>query len=220
RGDHLLHRGARFHDPAALHLFRGEAGCIAGDQRAVDADPGGDRRRADPGGLGAPVGREPCQARGRRRGPRGTRRTGTDGGRWHMKTGGLRRPAALPVVSLLAAALLLAACGSGGAGGGSAGGGERVLNVFNWSEYLPDSVLAAFEAEFGVRVNYDVYSSNEELMAKLQAGGQGLYDVAVPSDFTAATMIELGLVEPLDFDRLPNVTQYLVDDLRDPVYAP
>lgn len=137
-----------------------------------------------------------------------------------MKTGGLRRPAALPVVSLLAAALLLAACGSGGAGGGSAGGGERVLNVFNWSEYLPDSVLAAFEAEFGVRVNYDVYSSNEELMAKLQAGGQGLYDVAVPSDYTAATMIELGLVEPLDFDRLPNVTQYLVDDLRDPVYDP
>lgn len=137
-----------------------------------------------------------------------------------MRSSLLSRAAVLPVAVVLLAALTLAACGGGARPATDGAGGDAVLNVFNWSEYMPDSVLAKFEEEFGVRVNYDVYSSNEELLAKLQAGGQGLYDVAVPSDFTVATMIELGLLEPLDLERLPNVTQYAVDNLLDPVYDP
>src|SRR5690606_4042952 len=196
RRDHLLHGRTRGDDPAPLHFLFGAAGRFAGDQRPVDADPADHRRRPDPGGSRAPVGVGCCGARGWSRRPRGTREPGEDGRRRAVRSSLLSRAAVLPVAVVLLAALTLAACGGGARPATDGAGGDAVLNVFNWSEYMPDSVLAKFEEEFGVRVNYDVYSSNEELLAKLQAGGQGLYDVAVPSDFTVATMIELGLLEP------------------------
>src|SRR5208282_2215722 len=63
-----------------------------------------------------------------------------------------------------------------------------VLNVYNWAEYLPDGVLAAFEKETGIKVRYDTYDSNEVLNAKLVAGKTG-YDVVVPSANWAALQI-------------------------------
>lgn len=57
---------------------------------------------------------------------------------------------------------------------------EKVLNVYNWSDYIADDTIANFEKETGIHVNYDVYDSNEILEAKLLAGNSG-YDVVVPS---------------------------------------
>ncbi len=78
------------------------------------------------------------------------------------------------------------------------------LNFYNWSYYIADETIPGFEEEFGVRVRYDNFSSNDELLAKLQAGGSG-YDLIVPSDYMVEIMIRQGLLEELNFDNIPNI---------------
>lgn len=99
---------------------------------------------------------------------------------------------------LLAAALLLTlpACGGEGSGG-------NVVNVFNWGEYIDESIFADFEAQTGVKVNYQTYDSNEALYGKLAGGATG-YDVIIPSDYMIGQMIEEDMLEPLNFDNIPN----------------
>ena len=68
---------------------------------------------------------------------------------------------------------------------GAAHAQERVLNIYNWSDYIDESILKDFTAETGIKVVYDVFDSNEVLETKLLAGGSG-YDVVVPTGtFTA-----------------------------------
>jgi spermidine/putrescine-binding protein len=77
------------------------------------------------------------------------------------------------------------------------------LNLYGWSDYIPQKMLDDFTAKYGVKVNYDTYSSNEEMLAKLQAGASG-YDIAIPSDYTVAIMIKQGMLEPVDTSQIPN----------------
>ena len=98
---------------------------------------------------------------------------------------------------VLVLAVLLAACGGG------SGAEEKVVNLYAWSEYIPQALLDNFTAKTGIQVNYDTYSSNEELLAKLQAGAAG-YDVIIPSDYTVSIMVISGLVEKLDSSKIPN----------------
>ncbi|MDI3480771.1 MAG: spermidine/putrescine transport system substrate-binding protein potC [Tepidanaerobacteraceae bacterium] len=81
----------------------------------------------------------------------------------------------------------------------------KELNFFNWSEYMPDSVLKKFQEEYGIKVNYSTYSSNEEMLAKIMAGGTGQYDLAVASDYMVATMIHQSLLEKIDKDKITNL---------------
>jgi spermidine/putrescine-binding protein len=81
--------------------------------------------------------------------------------------------------------------------------GQKTLHYFTWSDYVGPELLAEFERRYGVHVVVDTFSSNEELLAKLQGGATG-YDVTVPSDFMAAIMIQQGLVAELDPTKLPN----------------
>ena len=81
--------------------------------------------------------------------------------------------------------------------------GQKTLHYFTWSDYVGPELLAEFERRHGVHVVVDTFSSNEELLAKLQGGATG-YDVTVPSDFMAAIMIQQGLVAELDATMLPN----------------
>ena len=60
---------------------------------------------------------------------------------------------------------------------------SKELNLYAWTDYVPQQMLDEFTAKYGIKVNYDTYSSNEEMLAKLQAGASG-YDVSVPSDYT------------------------------------
>ncbi|MGI5977291.1 MAG: extracellular solute-binding protein [Candidatus Limivicinus sp.] len=95
------------------------------------------------------------------------------------------------------------------------GGNTRVLNVYNWGEYVSDGsgdsldTIKAFEEwyeeEYGekVRVNYSTYSSNEDMYAKLSKGAVS-YDVIVPSDYMIARMKSENMLLPLDFDNIPN----------------
>ena len=79
----------------------------------------------------------------------------------------------------------------------------KVLNVYNWSDYIADDTIKNFEKETGIKVNYDNYDSNEVLMAKLVAGNTG-YDIVVPSSHFAKLQIEGGLLQKLDRSKLTN----------------
>jgi len=85
------------------------------------------------------------------------------------------------------------------------GGGpeEKKLNLFNWAEYVAKSTIPSFEEKTGIQVTQDFFSSNEDLLGKLQAGATG-YDVIVPSDYMVAIMIKSDIVQPLDKAKIPN----------------
>jgi spermidine/putrescine-binding protein len=80
---------------------------------------------------------------------------------------------------------------------------ERALAIYNWSDYIGDDTVAGFEREFGVRVTYDTYESNEELLAKLQAGAAG-YDLVCPTGYAVTVLRALDLLAPLDRSLLDN----------------
>ena len=80
---------------------------------------------------------------------------------------------------------------------------EPVLNVYNWSDYIAEDTIANFEAQTGIKVNYDVFDSNEVLEAKLLTGSTG-YDIVVPSAYFLERQIQAGLFLKLDRSKLPN----------------
>jgi len=83
---------------------------------------------------------------------------------------------------------------------------ERVLNVFNWTDYIDPAALERFQKETGITVHYDVYDSLETLEAKLLAGHSG-YDVVVPSNEpTFSRLIKVGALAPIDRTQVPNWT--------------
>jgi spermidine/putrescine transport system substrate-binding protein len=88
-------------------------------------------------------------------------------------------------------------------GGGGSGPEEKALNFYNWADYVAKSTIPDFQKQTGIKVTQDFFSSNEELLAKLQAGGTG-YDVIVPSDYMVSIMIKSDILEPLDMSRIPN----------------
>lgn len=82
-------------------------------------------------------------------------------------------------------------------------GGE--LNVFIWSNYLPDNVIAEFERRYDAKLNVELYDSNEALLARLQSGGAS-YDIIVPSDYMVTVLREQGLLDELNRDVLTNIS--------------
>ncbi len=85
---------------------------------------------------------------------------------------------------------------------------EGELRIFNWSDYIAADTISRFEKEFNVRVIYDTYESNEEMVAKLVAGGDG-YDIVSPSGYLVPVLIEGGLLQPLDHAVLGNWSNLL-----------
>ncbi|MFZ0547601.1 MAG: spermidine/putrescine ABC transporter substrate-binding protein [Candidatus Promineifilaceae bacterium] len=77
------------------------------------------------------------------------------------------------------------------------------LSVYNWADYIDEQVLTDYEEQYGVSIIYDTYASNEDLLAKLQAGATG-YDVIFPSDYMVSQMIELNLLHEIDTSELSN----------------
>jgi spermidine/putrescine transport system substrate-binding protein len=143
---------------------------------------------------------------------------------------------------LVAALLLLAACGGDGAASpgneyGSTGGaaepaaegdaaapaegGAEVdrsklaseLRFYNWTDYIDPTLLDDFEAEYGVKVIVDNYDANEDMIAKVRAGGSG-YDLVAPSDYAVQIMAKDGLLATLDKTMLPNITHIQPDLLN------
>jgi len=90
-----------------------------------------------------------------------------------------------------------------GGGGGGGGPEAKELSFYNWTGYVAKSTIPGFEKQTGIKVTQDFYTSNEELLAKLQAGGTG-YDVIVPSDYMVGIMIKSDVIQPLDKSKIPN----------------
>jgi len=114
-------------------------------------------------------------------------------------------------LSVSSVGALLSACG--GDKGGRAGEGagledelgpiEKELHIYNWSDYIAADTVPNFEREFGVKVAYETYESNEEMVAKLQAGATG-YDIIVPSGYVIPMLAALDLISPLNKKYLAN----------------
>jgi spermidine/putrescine transport system substrate-binding protein len=118
-------------------------------------------------------------------------------------------------LSLSSVGMLLQACQrsdkstAGGADSASAGAVadlgplEKELHIYNWSDYIAEDTVPNFEKEFGVKVTYDTYESNEEMVAKLQAGATG-YDIVVPSGYIVPVMVATDLITPINRKYLTN----------------
>ncbi len=123
------------------------------------------------------------------------------------------------LIGLMIAGVLLAACGkqtqapASNAGTAAAPAEEeKVLNVYNWSDYIAEDTLENFTKETGIKVTYDVFDSNELLETKLVAGNTG-YDVVVPSLTFLARQVKAGVFMPLDKSKLTNWGNLDLDNL-------
>ena len=105
----------------------------------------------------------------------------------------------MTIMGLLSAAVL-SGCGKKGAAAGSAG----ELYVYNWGEYIDESVVEEFEKETGIKVVYDMFETNEEMYPVLEAGGV-VYDVVCPSDYMIEKMIQNDMLAEIDFNNVPNI---------------
>ncbi|MCX7654936.1 MAG: extracellular solute-binding protein [Treponemataceae bacterium] len=86
----------------------------------------------------------------------------------------------------------------------TAEGGAKKLYIYNWTYYTPDSVIEKFEKEYNCEVVYDSFASNEEMFAKLKAGGTG-YDIVFPSGDYVSIMKKEGMLEKIDHSKLTNL---------------
>lgn len=134
------------------------------------------------------------------------------------------------IALLVVLSLALTACGGGGGGGSSeepASDGPKVasggfecpepnprmevtsteLNIFVWTEYFPQDMLDCFELVYGIKLNRDEYSSNEEMYAKVSAGGTA-YDLVQPTDYIVPLMIRTELLQELDHSKLPLIGNF------------
>lgn len=82
---------------------------------------------------------------------------------------------------------------------------NKIVNVYNWSNYISDEVLAQFTRETGIKVNYSTYDSNETLYSKLKANPMSGYDVIVPSTYYINRMRQEGMLQRLDKNKLPEI---------------
>ena len=90
--------------------------------------------------------------------------------------------------------------------------------MYNWGEYIDQSVLDDFEAETGIKVNYTTYASNEEMYSKIVSGAAS-YDVIIPSEYMISKMISEDLLAELNFDNIPNY-KYIGEEYRGLSYDP
>ncbi|WP_144460491.1 ABC transporter substrate-binding protein [Siminovitchia fortis] len=117
----------------------------------------------------------------------------------------LFKPSVVFVTAVMMLGVVLAGCGS------STGGSKKeVVNIMNWSEYLPEHLIKQFEEETGIKVNYSEISSNEEMIAKLNVSG-GEFDLAVPSTYFVEPLIKQDKLEKIDKDNIPNL-KYIGED--------
>jgi putrescine transport system substrate-binding protein len=115
------------------------------------------------------------------------------------------------LLPLALAALTLTACGkkeeapvaAASAPAATASAEEKVLNIYNWPDYIPEGMIASFEKETGIKVNYDTFETNEALNAKLVAGSTG-YDIVVPGTAFSPAQVEAGFFQALDRTKLKN----------------
>ncbi len=94
----------------------------------------------------------------------------------------------------------------------------KIVNVFNWEDYISEEALSLFEKETGIRVNYMRFTTNEDMLVQVRTN-PGAFDVLVPSDYAIERLISEGLLSSIDFSRVPNASNTL-EWLMHPAYDP
>ena len=95
---------------------------------------------------------------------------------------------------------------------------NEVLYVYNWGEYMDEEINELFEEETGIKVVYKVYDNNESMYAVVK-NAPATYDVVFPSDYMVGRMIAEDMLEPLNFENIPNF-KYIMDDFKNLEYDP
>ena len=95
---------------------------------------------------------------------------------------------------------------------------QVTLKVYNWGDYIDESVIEDFEKEYGIKVIYDTFATNEDMYVKLKSGGDS-YDVAFPSDYMIQRMINEDLLHEIDLNNIPNF-KYIDDRFKNLAYDP
>ncbi|UGQ17419.1 ABC transporter substrate-binding protein [Borrelia sp. RT1S] len=99
--------------------------------------------------------------------------------------------------------------------------GEKkdTLNILNWAEYIDEDLLAQFERENNVKINYEIFNNNEEMMAKFNST-KGYYDIIVPSEYLIGELASENRIEKIDHEKLPTVRENILEELKDLEYDP
>ena len=95
---------------------------------------------------------------------------------------------------------------------------EEVVNVYNWFDYIDESVLKMFTEETGIKVNYMGFTTNEDMLVQVEATPSA-FDVVFPSEYCVERLINLDLLEKIDYANVPNIEQ-IDPNLLDPDYDP
>ena len=95
---------------------------------------------------------------------------------------------------------------------------KTTLKVYNWGDYIDESVIESFEEEYGIDVVYDTFATNEDMYVKIKSGGSD-YDVAFPSDYMIERMIKEDMLEKIDFNNIPNM-KYIDEKFTNLEYDP
>lgn len=123
------------------------------------------------------------------------------------------------VAVLLAAMLLLTGCGGSSAGSEDTAAkyDSDTLKIYNVGEYIDTAIISDFEQEYGVKIVYEVFDSNEMMYTKLQSGDS--YDILVPSDYMIQRLIGEGALQKLDLSLIPNI-ENLTDEVKNLPFDP
>ena len=119
----------------------------------------------------------------------------------------------------IAAALVLALSMFSFTGCGKKAGANGELNIFTWTEYVPESVIEKFEDEYDIKVNWTTFSSNEDMLAKVKSEADGTYDIVQPSDYMVEQMIAQDMFMELDKDVITNIDN-IGESYLNPPYDP
>lgn len=112
----------------------------------------------------------------------------------------MKRKISLAIISIMIISLFVG-CGKGD--NESKTNDKGVVNVYNWGEYIDMDLISQFTEETGIKVDYKNYESNEQMYSVLKQGGVN-YDVVIPSDYMISRLIDEDMLEPLNFDNIPN----------------
>lgn len=113
---------------------------------------------------------------------------------------------ALTLAAVTAATTLLTGCGGASPSGSTGSEDPDELYVYNWGEYIDESVIDQFEEETGIKVTYDLFETNEEMYPIIEAGAIN-YDVVCPSDYMIQKMLDNNMLAEINFDHVPNVKE-------------
>ncbi len=121
------------------------------------------------------------------------------------------------MLALVMLAVVMSQVFAGGQSESEAPKDSKELHLYIWTEYMDPEIITDFEEMYDCTVVIDYYESNEEMLAKLQAGGVSQYDLVVPSDYIMVSLIELGLLQPMDKSVVTNVSN-LSDNFISPPF--